>query len=37
MGRPSYIHVAIGVDGGVISSVRVGGESVVVGEGTLFL
>ncbi len=37
MGRPSYIHVAIGVDAGVISTVRVGGESVVVGEGTLFL
>jgi trans-2,3-dihydro-3-hydroxyanthranilate isomerase len=37
MGRPSYIHVAIGVEGGVISSVRVGGESVVVGEGTLYL
>lgn len=37
MGRPSYIHVAIAVDGGVISTVRVGGESVVVGEGTLYL
>jgi trans-2,3-dihydro-3-hydroxyanthranilate isomerase len=37
MGRPSYIHIAIGVDGGVISSVRVGGQSVFVGEGTLYL
>jgi trans-2,3-dihydro-3-hydroxyanthranilate isomerase len=37
MGRPSHIHIAIGVDGGVISSVRVGGQSVFVGEGTLYL
>jgi trans-2,3-dihydro-3-hydroxyanthranilate isomerase len=37
MGRPSYIHIAIGVDGGVILSVRVGGQSVFVGEGTLYL
>ena len=37
MGRPSFIHIAIGVDGGVISSVRVGGQSVFVGEGTLYL
>ena len=33
MGRPSYIHIAIGIDGGVISSVRVGGESVVRRRG----
>jgi trans-2,3-dihydro-3-hydroxyanthranilate isomerase len=37
MGRPSYIHIAIAVDGGVITSVRVGGQSVFVGEGTLYL
>ena len=37
MGRPSYIHIAISVDGGVISSVRVGGQSVFVGEGTLYV
>jgi trans-2,3-dihydro-3-hydroxyanthranilate isomerase len=37
MGRPSYIHIAIGVDGGRASSVRVGGRSVFVGEGTLYL
>ena len=37
MGRPSYIHIAIGVDGGAISRVRVGGQSVFVGEGTLYL
>jgi trans-2,3-dihydro-3-hydroxyanthranilate isomerase len=37
MGRPSYIHIAIGTDNGEISSVRVGGESVVAGEGMLYL
>ncbi len=37
MGRPSHIHIAIGVDGGEITSVRVGGESVLAGEGTLYL
>ena len=37
MGRPSYMHVAIGLEGDVISSVRVGGQSVFVGEGTLYL
>ena len=37
MGRPSYIHIAIGGDAGQISSVRVGGQSVFVGEGTLHL
>jgi len=37
MGRPSDIHIAIGVAGEAITSVRVGGESVVAGEGTLYL
>lgn len=37
MGRPSYIHIAVGADAGQISSVRVGGQSVFVGEGTLYL
>jgi trans-2,3-dihydro-3-hydroxyanthranilate isomerase len=37
MGRPSYIHIAVGADAGRISSVRVGGQSVFVGEGTLYL
>jgi trans-2,3-dihydro-3-hydroxyanthranilate isomerase len=37
MGRPSYIHIAIGFDGDGISSVRVGGEAVFVGEGSLYL
>src|SRR5215213_7929125 len=37
MGRPSYIHIAVALDGGRASSVRVGGRSVFVGEGTLYL
>jgi trans-2,3-dihydro-3-hydroxyanthranilate isomerase len=37
MGRPSHVHIAIGVDGGNINSVRVGGESVLAGEGTLYV
>jgi trans-2,3-dihydro-3-hydroxyanthranilate isomerase len=37
MGRPSYIHIAIGLDNGHISSVRVGGEAVLAGEGTLYV
>ena len=37
MGRPSVIHMAIGADGGKITSVRVGGEAVLAGEGTLYV
>jgi len=37
MGRPSDIHIAIGTKGGDITSVRVGGQSVLAGEATLFL
>jgi trans-2,3-dihydro-3-hydroxyanthranilate isomerase len=37
MGRPSDIHIAIGASDGRITSVRVGGESVVAGEGTLYI
>jgi trans-2,3-dihydro-3-hydroxyanthranilate isomerase len=37
MGRPSHIHMSIGVDKGEIASVRIGGESVLAGEGTLYL
>ncbi len=37
MGRPSHVHISIGVKGGDITSVRVGGESVLAGEGTLYL
>jgi trans-2,3-dihydro-3-hydroxyanthranilate isomerase len=37
MGRPSHIHVAIGLEGSEISSVRVGGEAVLAGEGTLYV
>ena len=35
MGRPSSVHVAIGLDGGEITRVQVGGEAVLVGEGYL--
>jgi trans-2,3-dihydro-3-hydroxyanthranilate isomerase len=35
MGRPSRIHIAIDVEGGEITRVRVGGQSVLVGEGTI--
>ena len=37
MGRPSHIHISIGVTGGAISSVGVGGEAVLAGEGTLYI
>lgn len=37
MGRPSHVHISIGVKDGEISSVRVGGEAVLAGEGTLYL
>jgi trans-2,3-dihydro-3-hydroxyanthranilate isomerase len=37
MGRPSQVHISIGVEGGEVSSVRVGGESVLAGEGTLYI
>ena len=35
MGRPSRVHVAIGLDAGEITRVQVGGEAVLVGEGYL--
>jgi predicted PhzF superfamily epimerase YddE/YHI9 len=37
MGRPSRVHVAIGLENGDISRVQVGGEAVLVGEGELYL
>ena len=37
MGRPSHIHISIGVDGTGITGVRVGGEAVLAGEGTLYV
>lgn len=37
MGRPSSIHIAIGVSGGDIDTVRVGGQAVVAGEGVLYV
>jgi len=33
MGRPSWVHIAIGLDGSAITRVQVGGEAVLVGEG----
>lgn len=35
--RPSRIHIAIDSSGGAISRVRIGGRSVTVGKGELFL
>jgi trans-2,3-dihydro-3-hydroxyanthranilate isomerase len=35
MGRPSRVHIAIGLDAGQITRVQVGGEAVLVGEGYL--
>jgi trans-2,3-dihydro-3-hydroxyanthranilate isomerase len=37
MGRPSRIHVAITGTAAAITAVKVGGEAVLVGEGSLFL
>jgi trans-2,3-dihydro-3-hydroxyanthranilate isomerase len=37
MGRPSRVHVSIGVENDGITSVRVGGEAVLAGEGTLYV
>lgn len=37
MGRPSYVHIAIGVEQDEITSVQVGGESVLAGEGILYV
>jgi trans-2,3-dihydro-3-hydroxyanthranilate isomerase len=33
MGRPSWVHIAIGLDGSDFTRVQVGGEAVLVGEG----
>jgi trans-2,3-dihydro-3-hydroxyanthranilate isomerase len=37
MGRPSHVHISIGATGREITSVRVGGSSVLAGEGTLYV
>jgi trans-2,3-dihydro-3-hydroxyanthranilate isomerase len=37
MGRPSHVHIAIGVEQDAIASVRVGGEAVLAGEGILYV
>ena len=35
MGRPSYLHVEVDKAGGEVTAVRVGGECVLVSEGTI--
>jgi len=35
MRRPSRIHIAIDSQDGAITQVRVGGQAVIVGEGTI--
>jgi predicted PhzF superfamily epimerase YddE/YHI9 len=38
MGRPSHVHISIATGrAGDIQGVRVGGEAVLVGEGTLYV
>jgi trans-2,3-dihydro-3-hydroxyanthranilate isomerase len=37
MGRPSHVHVSIGVERGDMTGVRIGGEAVLAGEGILYL
>jgi trans-2,3-dihydro-3-hydroxyanthranilate isomerase len=37
MGRPSHVHISIGMEHDEINSVRVGGESVLAGEGLLYV
>jgi trans-2,3-dihydro-3-hydroxyanthranilate isomerase len=37
MGRPSHVHISIEIDHGGIGGVRVGGEAVLAGEGTLYV
>jgi trans-2,3-dihydro-3-hydroxyanthranilate isomerase len=37
MGRPSHVHISIGIENGDIRNVRVGGTSVLAGEGTLYI
>ena len=37
MGRPSHVHISIALTGSAITSVRVGGQSVLAGEGTLYV
>ena len=37
MGRPSWLHVQLGLSGKEITEVRIGGSSVFVGDGTIML
>jgi trans-2,3-dihydro-3-hydroxyanthranilate isomerase len=36
MGRPSQIHVEVDQDGDTVTGLRIGGDTVIVGEGTIF-
>ena len=37
MGRPSLITLEIDIEGGEVAAARIGGDAVVVAEGTLDL
>ena len=37
MGRPSHVHISIGMHRDEIASVRVGGQAVLAGEGILYV
>ena len=37
MGRTSHLHIAVATENGMTTGVRVGGEAVLAGEGTLYL
>lgn len=37
MGRPSYLHIEISVENEKVTGVRIGGNSVYVGEGAIYL
>ncbi len=36
MGRPSQIHVEVRRQGEAITGLRIGGQAVIVGEGTIY-
>ncbi len=37
MGRPSHVHIRVAMDGGAITGVQVGGESVLIATGQLLV
>jgi predicted PhzF superfamily epimerase YddE/YHI9 len=37
MGRPGHLRISIGLKADEIESVRVGGQSIVAGEGILYI